>query len=115
MTLPITITKEVQEEINLPVPCFFRDKGQTHYVGLLDEKTVVELFVYDDSVSICNRDINALFAKRTIQEAAVNLQSCTEYEFMEAFDKAWCQQRLRPELDIFDVLGLSPKEKRYDD
>lgn len=99
--LTITIEKKETktESVELPIPFFFRNKEETQYIGMLDEKTVVELIIDTFETSIRNYNQEAWNAGKGRIEAAYSLkyQPCTETEFLQKFE------------EIIESLSLTPK------
>lgn len=88
MILKTKITTTEEKQIEIPVPCFFRNKEETIYIGLLDEKTVVEITrdSYESSIRNFNNDSWSAGLDR-IRDAYLKLSACSESEFLEAIDK----------------------------
>lgn len=83
MKIEVTQKIESTEQVELNVPCFFRDKSETNYIGLLDEDTVVTIYRNIDLMMIQN---SKLYIKTDeLAKAKSNLFSCTESEFLDAY------------------------------
>lgn len=96
--MTVTIEKTQTEQIELQVPCFFRDKAEKNYVGVLDEKTVVAIYKSGTLTIIKNGTLNILFVD--LREAYQHFHSCTETEFMEKYDQVVESISLHPKLAI---------------
>lgn len=90
VTIQIQIEKKetTVQDVELPVPCFFISKCGTKYIGLVNEKTVIEITVdsFEKSVRSYNNDAwNA--GMETVKGAYNNYHSCTESEFTQKYDE----------------------------
>lgn len=77
-----------------------RSKDEKEYIGVLDAKTVVTVFNSDNLIIVKNSSIDSNFIKEEIVKAHLSFHSCTETEFIEAYDKAIEDMRLHPKLAI---------------
>jgi len=94
MTIQLTKKIESTEKVDLPVPCFFRDKSETNYIGLLDTDTVVTVYRNSDLLMIQN---TKLYVKeQDLIKATQTMLSCTETEFMEAYADVEQKMSLNP-------------------
>lgn len=94
MTIQLTKKIETTEPVDLPVPCFFRDKAEREYIGLLDNDTVVTIFRGTDMLMIQN---SKLWLKvDDLAKAYQRFHSCTETEFMEAYADVEQKMSLNP-------------------
>lgn len=96
--MTVTIEKTQTEEIELQVPCFFRDKAEKNYVGVLDEKTVVVVYKSENFTIIKNSTPDVL--SLDLKEAYSKFHSCTETEFMEKYDQVVESISLHPKLAV---------------
>jgi hypothetical protein len=96
--MKLSIEKKLTEEIDVIFPSFFRNREQTHYVGLLNEETGVRIYIQKDHISITNTRPD--FMAHTIEEAYRSFHSCTETDFFEAYEKAIHAITLHPKLSI---------------
>ena len=99
MKLTIKKTTEVENEVEIPVPCFFRDKSEKNYVAMLDEKTVIK--IVQDSFETTIRNYNNEAWKQGIEEVKWgynNYHSCTETEFFTKYYEVIGSISLKPEL-----------------
>ena len=90
--------KEVTElQIELPVPCFFANKEGTNYIGMLDEKTVIE--IVSDTYEMCIRNFNAEVWKHPLErvkDAYLSYHSCTESQFLDKYSEVERAMSLHP-------------------
>jgi len=94
MTIQLTKKIESTEKVDLPVPCFFRDKSETNYIGLLDSDTVVTIYRNSDLLMIQN---TKLYVKeQDLVKARQTMLSCTESEFFEAYADVEQKMSLHP-------------------
>ena len=99
MTITLKIEKKevTEQQIDLPVPCFFVSKCGTKFIGLLDEKTVVE--ITSDEYENCIRNFNAErfpYAMERVKEAYQTFHSCAEGVFLEKHDEVQNAMSLHP-------------------
>lgn len=83
MLISTSITNEIQVEI--PIPFFSRSKDGDKYIGVLDEKTFLKIVILDGYICIQNTCVS--ISKIEIVEAYNKFNSCSESEFVEAYDK----------------------------
>jgi hypothetical protein len=95
--ITIEVITTDKKEVEIFYPCFLRNFEETKYLGILDEKTVVRVSkgtifsaVSNGNPSIMNSDI---------EEAIRTYHSCTEIEFLEAFDSVVQSMSLHPILE----------------
>ena len=99
MLIKIKKTTEVETEVEIPVPSFFRNKEETWYVGLLNEKTVVEIRCDNFETTVRNYNNEMWKAGVSAVEFAYNnFHGCTETEFMNKFEEVLGSLSLRPEI-----------------
>lgn len=99
----VTLSIETREkkDIDIPVPAFFRNKSETDYIGLLDQKTLVTIYNNGDLTIVKNQDFtNSDSAKREILDAYNHYGSCTETEFLEKYDQVIESISLHPKLAV---------------
>ena len=92
--MKITTTKTVTESVELELPKFYKKPpiGENiEYTALLDEETVVHIFVSKDLTIIKNCD--HVYANVS---NIVNYEEVTEDEFMAEFQKAYKSISLSP-------------------
>ena len=92
--MKITTTKTVTESVELELPKFYKKPpiGENiEYTALLDEETVVNIFVSEDLTIIKNS--NMVYAR--IDEVT-SWEEVTEDEFMSEFQKAYKSISLSP-------------------
>ena len=92
--MKITTTKTVTESVELELPKFYKKPpiGENiEYTALLDEETVVNIFVSEDLTIIKNS--NMVYAR--IDEVT-SWEEVTEDEFMSEFQKAYKSISLYP-------------------
>ena len=97
--MTLTVKAEVTKEIEIPVPCFLVDKEATKYLALLDEKTFIKVVMHKGYTNVSNSE-RTLFEDREISEAWTTFHSCTELQFLEAYDKAIESMSLHPKLAV---------------
>lgn len=98
MTIQLTKKIEATENIDLPVPCFFRDKLESYYIGLLDNNTVVTIYRSDDLLMIQN---SKLYMKGDeLIRAYQTFTHCGETEFLEAYADVEHKMSLNPILNF---------------
>ena len=99
MTIKLEIkkTEVTEQEVDLPVPCFFRNKAETTYVGLLDEFTVVEMVAdeYENSIRNFNNKTWKTGIDR-VKFAYNEYVSCTETEFLDKYSEVERAMSLHP-------------------
>lgn len=92
-------TKEIREkQIELQPPMFWHDKRRgeiaTEMIGLIDEKTMVRIFMTDDYTNVTN----IIPQGNDLQEAYNKWQPITEEEFFAALATAVERVSLTPVL-----------------
>lgn len=97
-TITIEVESTEKKEVEIHCPSFMRNKDESKYVGILDEKTVVTIHKNEGLTIVSNGEL-WLF-KSDIREAHFNFYSCTEEEFLEAFDAAVQSMSLHPTLAV---------------
>ena len=100
MKISITKKTETIEEIELTVPCFFRNFEETNYIGLLDEKTVVEILCdkYETTIKNLSSETGWSYPKDRIGHGYNKYHSCTETEFFTKYYEIIGSISLKPEL-----------------
>jgi len=102
-TLTIKIEKKetTVEEVELPIPCFFRNQAQTEYVAAIDAGTIVEIIDDQYERSLRNYSSTAWNVGRgRVEHAYAKFHSCTEAEFLEKFDAVTESISLHPKLAL---------------
>lgn len=94
----IQITKKQTSQVEIPVPCFFKNKDEDTYLGVLDEKTVVRIFKIGDHAIIINTTSD--LCPEYIRDAYESFHSCTESEFLTAYDETIESISLHPKLAV---------------
>ena len=94
MTIQLTSLANTLVTSELPVPCFFRDKSEHSYIGLLDENTIVKVYRTDDLLLIQNSKL--WLCEGDLIKASKEFHSCTEAEFMEAYADVEQRMSLNP-------------------
>lgn len=95
MLIETTVTKTQQVEI--PVPSFYRTKDEKNYIGILDDTTIVSLYVSDELKIVKN--CTPMY-EGAIKEAYEKWHSCTETEFLEKYDAVIESISLHPKLAV---------------
>ena len=100
MKISITKKTETIEEIELLVPCFFRNFEETNYIGLLDEMTVVEILCdkYETTIKNLSSETGWSYPKDRISHGYNKYHSCTETEFFTKYYEIIGSISLKPEL-----------------
>jgi hypothetical protein len=96
--MTIQITKTETKDIEVPVPSFWKwSAGKlTDYTAIVDESTVISLWVSDDLCIVQSGTPETL--RNAVVKAHENHLLCTETEFMEAYNKTLKSLSLQPEL-----------------
>ena len=92
--MTITLKKEVEETIEIPVPCFLVSKDEKSWIGLLDENTVVEIYVSNGYKSIVNSEL--WIKQNSLNNAWKEFHSCTETAFFKKYDQVVESMSLHP-------------------
>ena len=94
MTIQLTKKIEASEQVELSIPCFFRDISESTYIGLLDSDTVVTIYRSTDLLMIQN---SKLFLKEgDLMRAYQDFTHCGETEFFEAYADVEQKMSLHP-------------------
>lgn len=99
-TLSVETTVPQVVRLEIPIPFFARTKDETEYLGLLDEKTVVQVYKCGDLTIIKNKSTSAMFAQDDLVKAFQSWHSCTETEFFEKFYAVIESISLHPKLAV---------------
>lgn len=86
--------KQVEEEITLTVPSFFKSKSGRAFVGLLDEKTVVQIYQSEGHSNISNSDVS--YCGHVLKQILEDYHSCTESEFLDKYSEVERAMSLHP-------------------
>lgn len=101
MTITIEKKETTTQEVEIPIPSFWRNAGETSYVGLLDEKTVVEIISDEYEKTIRNFDNSRWSAgKDRVGIAHSMFHSCTETEFLDKYSEVEQSMSLHPKLAV---------------
>ena len=46
--MKLTVKKEVEQEVDVPIPCFYKTTSETEFFGIFSEKDYREVFRLDD-------------------------------------------------------------------
>ena len=95
--MTLTVKAEVTKEIDIPIPCFLVNKEATKHLAILDEKTFVKVVTHKGYTTVSNSERTG-FEDQEISEAWTTFHSCTELQFLEAYDKAIESMSLHPVL-----------------
>lgn len=90
VTIQIQIEKKetTVQDVELPVPCFFISKCGTKYIGLVNEKTVIEITADSFEKSIRSYDNDAWGAgMELVKKAYNNYHGGTETLFSQKYDE----------------------------
>ena len=100
MTITITKKTETKTEVEIPVGSFFRNFEETNYIGLLDEKTVVEILCdkYETTIKNLSSETGWSYPKDRIFHGYNKFHSCTETEFFTRYYEIIGSISLKPEL-----------------
>ncbi len=96
--MKLTIETKQTEQVEIPVPSFMRSKDEKHWVGILDEKTIVTIYANEDFVIVKNSTPE--IAERELTEAHKTFHSCTEFEFLQKYDEVIESISLHPKLAV---------------
>ena len=113
MKISITKKTETTEEVEIPVPCFFRDKSEQNYVAMLDEKTVIK--IVHDRFETTIRNYNNEAWQSGIDEIKWGYNkyhSCTETEFFTKYYEVIGSISLKPELALVSQLMEGEEDRR---
>ena len=101
LKLKIEKKETTVEEVELSIPCFFRNQAQTEYVAALDAGTIVEIVSDQYETSVRNYSSTAWnVGKGRVEHAYKHFHSCTESEFLEKFDSVVESISLHPKLAV---------------
>lgn len=94
--MEITITKQHQQSVHIPVPCFWANG--LRWIGLIDEKTMITFVTYDDKCEMSNYSVPSQISQIWLEATQTdeNYAIATEDEFFEAYDKALKQITITP-------------------
>ena len=99
LTLKIEKKETTVSEVEIPIPAFWVNQEQTVYIGLLDEKTVVEIVDDKWEKSIRNFDNTTWTAGiDRVANAYQKYHGTTESIFLEKFDEVVESLSLHPKL-----------------
>ncbi len=105
MTIELTQTVTEKKQVNIPVPCFWKDEVnetleelgyKPSYVAVLDDQTAVRIFRSQDFTSIIHGSIQNLNAE--LVKAQEKWMLCSEEEFFQVYNDTLESIRLKPEL-----------------
>lgn len=96
--MTITLKKEVEEQIEIPVPCFFISKTGLELIGVLDENTVVKIYHSEGHSCISNSEM--WLQKSDVEKAYNNWHTCTETQFLEKYSEVEQAMSLHPILAV---------------
>lgn len=96
MTLTIEIMVPQPQTFEIPVPFFAKTKDESEYIGLLNEKTIVEVFKCGDLTIVKNKSSSAMFAREDLVKAFQTWLPCTEEEFLDKYESVVASISLRP-------------------
>jgi len=97
-TLKLSVEKKQTSEVEIQIPCFFRNKSETDYIGVLDAKTIVNIYQCGDMTIIKNTTME--ISKHEVSTAYSNWITCTESEFLEKYDAVVESISLHPKLAV---------------
>jgi hypothetical protein len=101
LKLKIERKETTVEEVELSIPCFFRNQAETEYVAALDAGTIVEIIDDQYERSLRNYSSTAWNVGRgRIEHAYQKFTSCTETEFLAKFDSVVESISLHPKLAV---------------
>lgn len=86
------------KEVDVPIPFFSRSKDSERYVAVLDENTFIKIVKMNGYTCIQNTSVE--ISRNDISTAYSEFISCTEAEFMEAYDKTIESISLIPKLAV---------------
>ena len=121
MTLTVSVQKTQEEELQIEVPSFWRNKATTEniweYIAVLDENTACKLTMWDDYIVIKNCTTKYMdLADLGRKFHSCNYQPVTEEEFLSIYSEALDGLSLTPKLvennfvDSLERIGLKRKE-----
>lgn len=95
--MKLTTTQTTKTDIEIPVPCFYRDDKTSliDIMGILDEKTFVRVWKSERRWSLTNSEVEMW--QNELVNAHLNWQPITEEEFMTHYQ------------DVYQKLSLTPK------
>lgn len=96
----MTIKTEMKTtaEVEIPIPLFLASKDQRHWLAVLDENTVVAMYVGSSHTNISNGTPDLY--KNDIANAWSEFHGCTEMEFLEKYDAVISSISLHPKLAV---------------
>ena len=97
-TLKLSVEKKESQEVEIPVPCFMRNKSETEYIGVLDEKTVVTIYDNGTYRSLVNCEL--WVKQHDVAKAWNEWGGCTESEFLTKYDEVVEAMSLHPRLAV---------------
>lgn len=103
MTVTITTKKQVEETVEIPVPCFYRNNSETYFIGVLDNDTVVKIYRGSDLLHISNSKM--WLGEHELKDAIENWIKCTEQEFFDAYADVELKMSINPILLISSNLS----------
>jgi hypothetical protein len=96
--MTIKSKKVIESEAEIQIPCFLRDKQQTHMLALLDEKTLIKVTRLERFTVIVNAEPDVFSSD--IADAWNNWHSMTETEFFDVYHEAVDSISLHPKLAV---------------
>ena len=125
MTLTVSVQKTQEEELQIEVPSFWRNRATNEkifeYIAILDEKTCCKVTMWDDYVVIKNCTHTHIdLADLGRKSHFCNYQPVTETEFISIYSEALEAASLTPRLvektfvDDLESIGVNRKEKTYE-
>lgn len=97
-TLSVETTRSEKISVEIPVPFFARNKTESEWIGLLDNKTVVN--IYNGGKLTIIKNSTPDFEKNLLIEAFKTWHSCTETEFLDKYDAVIESISLHPKLAV---------------
>lgn len=94
MKLQITKIETSTKEVEIQVPSFSRNKEETEYLGILDDQTVLYFYQSGDLTQISHGTPDT--HKSRIETSQKEYFSCTETEFLTAYDNLLESINLHP-------------------
>lgn len=85
-TITLKANISLEKEVEITVPFFARRNDEREYIGLLDEATVVRIYVGTSHTSVSNSQMDSMEKSKLI-EAFETWHSCTEEDFLAKYEQ----------------------------
>lgn len=98
-TLTVETTVTQPKAVEIPIPFFARTKDESEYLGLLDEKTLVKMFIGTNFKYVTNSTVS-ISSHHDLAVAWENWVSATETEFFEKYHAVIESMSIHPILAV---------------